>query len=100
MQEMVRYSRKDKAKIGRKGKIIIDRYPVATMVTLQDGEVIHFGISRCNRKKDLFNKKLGLAQARERASEAAEQRKAELGELQGTVRVEEIVKLLQYFEQL
>lgn len=45
----VRYSRLSKE----------NRTPKNTLVTVQDGDTVYFGISRCNRKLDTFHKNIG-----------------------------------------
>jgi hypothetical protein len=102
--EMTRYS-KSPDKSNRKN----------TLVTIQDGDVIYFGISRCNTKAgDKFLKSKGQMVAKARAIKASiEARYSPLtaasqdngltthfGGLRGFVAVAHIHDLLQYFRDI
>ena len=58
----VRYSRVDE-----------NRTPKNTLVTVRDNGVVYFGISRCNRKLDVFHKNIGTYIANERAALARDE---------------------------
>lgn len=108
--ERVRYSR---VKVG-----IDNRVPKNTLLTIRDGDLVHFGIARCNTKFDRFNKNIGKLIAKNRARVAAgeagvggmpgRQLKASDIEdfilhhsgLRGTVKVSSIKALLEYFKNI
>ena len=110
MSERVRYSRVD-TETG-------DRIPKNTLLTIRDGDLVHFGISRCNTKFDRFNKNIGKLIAKNRARVAASeagvggipgrQLKASDVEdfilhysgLRGTVKIDSIKALLEYFKNI
>ena len=88
----------------------INNNPIQTLVTVQDGDVLFWGISRCN-PKDHVNKKVGKELATKRAQfaqVASEQGKLPVimgptfwrsGDgLMGCVAVSEVVSLLNYFD--
>lgn len=49
-----------------------DRTPKNTLVTVRDGDTVYFGISRCNRKLDVFHKTIGTHIAQCRAQIASD----------------------------
>jgi len=44
-----------------------NRTPKNTLVTIREGDTVYFGISRCNRKMDIFHKNIGTYIAKQRA---------------------------------
>ena len=91
-----------------------ERHPKNTLVTARDNDVIFFGIARCHVPLDTMSKEKGKALALNRLNSAFEASSLERpnmwvvdgsfrihrGGLFGQVGVEEIKKLLQYFDNL
>lgn len=82
-----------------------------TLLTISNGDLIHFGIARCNSKLDHFRKDTGKLIARNRAELAAEEtiELAKTGKileqyhpsgLRGSVSVDRVKRLLKYFENI
>ena len=98
----VRYSRLEKG-----------RTPKNTLVTVLDNDVVYFGISRCNRKMDVFHKAVGTFIANERADLARDDEQAyrynqlentsvnlhDSG-LRGSVPVENVRELIEHFRNV
>ena len=89
--------------------------PKNTLVTLRDGDTIYFGIARCRLTMDVAIKEEGKRWASYRALQAATGKELlhneNLGEVSGTmlvhkdgllgkVNVEEVEKLLNYFDNI
>jgi hypothetical protein len=90
--------------------------PKNTLFTFRDGDLIHFGIARCNSMFDSFRRDTGKLIARNRAKVAAgeagvggipgKQTKNVDGVLlhssglRGSVNVENVKELLQYFQNV
>lgn len=83
--------------------------PQRTLVTLQKGDTVYFGIARCNLKADKFEKKIGRALALCRALEAVDLQNVmvivdtgtfyiDKTGLRGWVNVKLVKVLLRYFE--
>lgn len=120
MSNRVRYGKVEVIrKIRRTNSIKIERIPKNTLSTIRDDDLIHFGIARCNIELDHFDKKTGKLIAKNRAELAAsftdvegipgrKLKSSEMEEnliihqsgLRGTVKVNNIVELLQYFETI
>lgn len=94
----VRYSRLEK------------RVPKNTLVTVKDGDTLYFGIARCNRKLDVFHRKVGSYIAEQRALLARDDTQEyrydrldnglELHEsgLRGSVSLSNVRQLINHFE--
>ena len=98
----VRYSRVDE-----------QRNPKNTLVTVNDGQTVYFGIARCNLKLDTFHKRVGRYIASERAllarDDTQEYRYNQLNDgpirlhesgLRGSVPSSEVKQLVQYFREV
>lgn len=109
----VRYGRVDverplKKKLSRLAEIAIDSIPKNTLLTIREGDLVHFGIARCNKvANDRFNKSTGKMIARNRAILAFDEHKDNNDDikvhsngLRGTVAVEKITWLLEYFRNI
>lgn len=96
----VRYSR-----LGSK-----DRSPKNTLVTIRKGDLIYFGIARCNLKADRFNKSVGRHIATRRATKVFEDSEIDYAEtngvslhsscLRGCARLADVKKVVNYFRQV
>lgn len=64
-----------------------NRTPKNTLVTVKDGDTVYFGIARCNRDKDTFNKKVGGYIAAQRAELVKEDTVANYDLLGGNVKL-------------
>jgi len=85
-----------------------NKLPKNTLLTIRDGELVHFGIARCNIDLDRFSKNTGKLIATNRANLAAREEytlnsvglKIHHSGLRGTVELANIVALLQYFQNV
>lgn len=87
-----------------------DRFPKNTLVTFRNDDLVYFGISRCNSKRDHFSKEFGKQLAEQRALLASAE--VSMGEnetggmeihksgLRGVTKVEDIKRLLTYFQNI
>jgi len=102
--ERVRYGRVDVTTRG-------ERVPKNTLLTIRDGDLVYFGIVRCNSRLDRFSKNTGKLIAKNRARLAANETKevvkvakdklaTHFSGLRGTVGVDNIRDLLQYFKDI
>jgi hypothetical protein len=110
MSERIRYSRIDTG--------TCNRVPKNTLLTIRNGDLVHFGIARCNTKFDRFKKDIGKLIAKNRARVAAseagvggipgKQLKASDVDglilhhsgLRGTIKIDNIKILLKYFKDI
>jgi hypothetical protein len=83
------------------------RAPKNTLLTIRNGDLIHFGIARCNSELDRFRKDIGKLIASNRANLAVNEANVTTENfvlhnsgLRGTVKVDSIRALLQYFKNI
>jgi hypothetical protein len=125
MSDRVRYGKVEVARNVRWTKstpahTVTTLEPKNTLLTIRDNDLIHFGIARCNNKLgDRFDKNVGKLIATNRARLAASEagvggipgkqiKSKDLSEnlivhksgLRGTVKLENIVTLLRYFQNI
>lgn len=111
-------SSKERVRYGRVNTTTSERVPKNTLLTFRDGNLVHFGIARCHSELDCFKKDTGKLIAKNRACLAAseagvggipgKQLKASDVEglivhrsgMRGTVKVEDVKTLLQYFRNI
>lgn len=94
----------------RYGRVISEGFmvPKNTLVTIKNGNLVHFGISRCNMDAgDKFNKERGKLIALNRALAAesesdvtTEDFTVHYSGLRGTVNINSIKSLIQYFRTI
>lgn len=105
----VRYGRTDVERVVRATKstpshTVTERIPKNTLTTVRNGNMVYFGIARCNSGLDRFSKNIGKLIASNRAEIAAVEggiRSTDLeihkSGLRGSVGLDKIKTLLQYF---
>lgn len=107
----VRYGRTDVTRVVRATKLtpshtVTERVPKNTLSTVRRGDIIYFGIARCNSLLDRFNRDTGKLIASNRAVLAASEGGLTDGfelhnsGLRGSVGVQNIKLLLQYFDNV
>ena len=94
----------------RFSKVGDSRMPKNTLVTKRDGDTIYFGISRCMLSQDTLRKVEGRNWAMDRLKQAMTEKiqswitdgsfNLDTSGLYGTVGVEDVKKLLRYFENI
>ncbi|MFA5024151.1 MAG: hypothetical protein WC523_04305 [Patescibacteria group bacterium] len=90
-----------------KFKKVIKRSPKNTLVTIRDNNSIYFGIARCKLSVSIMDKKEGKYGATTRAQSAKDSYSTvhealyiDDSGLSGRVEIDNIVKLLEYFDNL
>lgn len=108
----IRYSRVEKNRrwvkqgMDDEGRWVSDRAPKNTLATVRLGDLVFFGIARCNTKMDTFYRWMGTEIAMSRAEKAIEEMLGMPVEnltvhrsgLRGVVSAEDIPALLGYFD--
>lgn len=86
----------------------MNKVPKNTLVTIREGDLVYFGIARCNVNLDIFRKTLGTEIAARRCNLAKDEFNDVTGEaftlhrsgLRGVAKVDGIKSLLQYFDNI
>lgn len=90
-----------------------NRAPKNTLVTFRENDTLYFGIARCRKDKDVFNKKVGSYIAEQRAFLAKDDNwfkpynqhsdttlKVHSSGLRGCLPVENVYQLITYFNNI
>lgn len=97
----------ERVRYGRVSTTTDRRVPKNTLLTIRNGDLIHFGIARCHSELDRFRKDIGRLIASNRANLAVNEANVTTEDfvlhssgLRGTVKVESVRALLQYFRNI